>query len=138
MALRVSADCVAGLLGWQGLALRAWAGVLAGSALDVLALWRPGGGGERGEGLASAAPGFRRQAFGGAAGVFLLPGVPGPGRRPSPGRAQNAALTGRVLHAAARLVRGGRRRRLKIQASWPWAEAITDAWQRVNALPQAP
>ncbi len=31
----------------------------------------------------------------------------------------------RVLHAAARLVRGGRRRRLKIQAPWPWAEAIT-------------
>jgi len=44
----------------------------------------------------------------------------------------------RVLHAAARLVRGGRRRRLKIQASWPWAEAITTAWQRVDTLPQAP
>ena len=44
----------------------------------------------------------------------------------------------RVLHAAARLVRGGRRRRLKIQASWPWAEAITAAWQRIDALPQAP
>jgi hypothetical protein len=26
----------------------------------------------------------------------------------------------RVLHTAARLVRGGRRRRLKIQATWPW------------------
>ena len=47
-------------------------------------------------------------------------------------------LTGRVLHAAARLVRGGRRRRLKIQASWPWAEAITTAWRRIGALPQAP
>jgi Transposase DDE domain group 1 len=44
----------------------------------------------------------------------------------------------RVLHAAARLVRSGRRRRLKIQASWPWAEAITAAWQRIGALPQAP
>ena len=44
----------------------------------------------------------------------------------------------RVLHAAARLVRGGRRRRLKIQATWPWAEAITAAWQRIDALPQAP
>ena len=44
----------------------------------------------------------------------------------------------RVLHAAARLVRGGRRRRLKIQATWPWAEAITAAWQRIDALPHAP
>jgi len=42
-----------------------------------------------------------------------------------------------VLHAAARLVRGGRRR-LKIRASWPWAEAITTAWRRIDALPQAP
>jgi hypothetical protein len=43
-----------------------------------------------------------------------------------------------VLHAAARLVRGGWRRRLKIQATWPWAETITAAWQRIDALPQAP
>jgi hypothetical protein len=39
---------------------------------------------------------------------------------------------------AARLVRGGRRRRLKIQATWLWAAAITAAWQRIDALPQAP
>ena len=44
----------------------------------------------------------------------------------------------RVLHTAARLVRGGRWRHLKIQATWPWAEAITTAWQRIDALPQAP
>jgi hypothetical protein len=44
----------------------------------------------------------------------------------------------RVLHAAARLVRGGRKRRLKIQATWPWAGAITAAWHRTDALPQAP
>jgi hypothetical protein len=43
-----------------------------------------------------------------------------------------------VLHAAARLVRGGRKRRLRIQASWPWAEAITAAWQRIDALMQGP
>jgi hypothetical protein len=42
-----------------------------------------------------------------------------------------------VLHAAARLVRGGRKRCVKIQASLPWTEAIT-AWQRIDALPQAP
>jgi len=53
-------------------------------------------------------------------------------------RAEPKALRYRVLHAAARLARGGRRRRLKIQATWPWAEAITIAWQRIDALPQAP
>jgi DDE family transposase len=52
--------------------------------------------------------------------------------------AEPKTLRYRVLHAAARLVRGGRRRRLKIQATWPWAEAITTAWQRIDALPQAP
>jgi hypothetical protein len=53
-------------------------------------------------------------------------------------RAEPKTLRYRVLHAAARLVRGGRRRRLKIQATWPWAEAITTAWHRIDALPQAP
>jgi hypothetical protein len=53
-------------------------------------------------------------------------------------KAEPKTLRYRVLHAAARLVRGGRRRRLKIQASWPWAEAIMAAWQRIDALPQAP
>jgi Transposase DDE domain group 1 len=53
-------------------------------------------------------------------------------------RAEPKTLRYRVLHAAARLVRGGRRRRLKIQASWPRAEAITAAWQRIDTLPQAP
>jgi hypothetical protein len=36
---------------------------------------------------------------------------------------------------AARLVRGGRRKTLKIAASWPWATAITMAWKRIQALP---
>jgi hypothetical protein len=53
-------------------------------------------------------------------------------------RAEPKTLRYRVLHAAARLARGGRRRRLKIQATWPWAEAITTAWQRIDALPQPP
>jgi hypothetical protein len=43
----------------------------------------------------------------------------------------------RVLHTAARLVRGARRRCLKIQATWSWAEAITAAWRRIDTLPQA-
>jgi hypothetical protein len=53
-------------------------------------------------------------------------------------KAEPRTLRYRVLHAAARLARGGRRRRLKIQASRPWADAITAAWQRIDALPQAP
>jgi hypothetical protein len=53
-------------------------------------------------------------------------------------KAEPKTLRYRVLHTAARLVRGGRRRRLKIQAAWPWAAAITAAWQRIDALPQAP
>jgi hypothetical protein len=53
-------------------------------------------------------------------------------------KAEPRTLRYRVLHAAARLARGGRRRRLKIQATWPWAETITAAWQRIDALPQAP
>src|SRR5271167_4848249 len=53
-------------------------------------------------------------------------------------KAEPKTLRYRVLHSAARLVRGGRKRRLKIQATWPWADAITAAWQRIDALPQAP
>jgi hypothetical protein len=44
----------------------------------------------------------------------------------------------RILHAAARLARGGRRRRLRIAATWPWADAIAAAWAMITALPQAP
>jgi hypothetical protein len=50
-------------------------------------------------------------------------------------RAEPKTLRYRVLHAAARLVRGGRRRCLKIAATWPWAEEIVTAWQRVQAIP---
>jgi hypothetical protein len=50
-------------------------------------------------------------------------------------RAEPKTLRYRILHAAARLVRGGRRRRWKFAANWPWAAAITRAWQRICALP---
>jgi len=53
-------------------------------------------------------------------------------------RAEPKTLRYRVLHAAGKLVRGGRRRRLKIPATWPWADAIATAWARVSALPHAP
>jgi hypothetical protein len=50
-------------------------------------------------------------------------------------KAEPKTLRYRVLNAAARLVRGGRRRRWKIAANWPWAEPIARAWQRICALP---
>jgi predicted ATPase len=50
-------------------------------------------------------------------------------------RAEPKTLRYRILHAAARLTR---QRRLKIQASWPWAADIVTAWERITALPQAP
>ena len=53
-------------------------------------------------------------------------------------RAEPKTLRYRLLHAAARLVRGGRRRRLKVSRTWPWADAIATAWTRITALPQAP
>jgi hypothetical protein len=52
--------------------------------------------------------------------------------------AEPKTLRYRILHAAARLTRGGRQRRLNIQASWPWAAGIVTAWHRISALPQAP
>jgi hypothetical protein len=53
-------------------------------------------------------------------------------------RAEPKTLRYRLLHAAARLVRGGRRRTLKIAATWPWAQEITIAWQRIPAIPPPP
>jgi DDE family transposase len=53
-------------------------------------------------------------------------------------KAEPKTLRYRILHAAGRLARSGRRRRLKISANWPWAPAVTAAWDRITALPQAP
>jgi hypothetical protein len=50
-------------------------------------------------------------------------------------RAEPKTLRYRILHAAARLVRGGRCRTLKIAATWPWTQEITTAWQRIQAIP---
>jgi len=53
-------------------------------------------------------------------------------------RAEPKTLRYRILHAAARITRGARRRQLKIQASWPWAHDIVTAWDRITALAHAP
>ncbi|MGI5485422.1 IS1380 family transposase [Microtetraspora malaysiensis] len=41
----------------------------------------------------------------------------------------------RLFAVAGRLVRGGRRLRLRIAAAWPWARQITAAFARLHALP---
>jgi hypothetical protein len=50
-------------------------------------------------------------------------------------KAEPKTLRYRLLHAAARLVRGGRRITLKIAATWPWADPVISAWQRIQAIP---
>jgi Transposase DDE domain group 1 len=52
--------------------------------------------------------------------------------------AEPKTLRYKILHAAARLTHSGRRHRLKISSTWPWATAITTAWVRLRALPHAP
>jgi Transposase DDE domain group 1 len=53
-------------------------------------------------------------------------------------RAEPKTLRYKILHAAARLAHSARRHKLKISKTWPWAKAITTAWARLSALPQAP
>ena len=55
--------------------------------------------------------------------------LPGPTRRREPRR-----LRLRLFSAAARLVRGGRRIRLRLFATWPWGPVITAAFSRLQAL----
>jgi hypothetical protein len=50
-------------------------------------------------------------------------------------KAEPKTLRYRLLHAAARLVRGGRRRTLKIAEAWPWTGEIVAAWQHIHAIP---
>jgi hypothetical protein len=52
--------------------------------------------------------------------------------------AEPKTLRYKILHAAARITRGGRRRQLKIQASWPWATDIVAAFNRISVLANAP
>ena len=55
--------------------------------------------------------------------------LPGTARRWEPKR-----LRLRLFAAAGRIVRGGRRLRLKLAARWPWAAEITTAITRLQAL----
>jgi Transposase DDE domain group 1 len=49
--------------------------------------------------------------------------------------AEPKRLRYRILHTCARLTRGQRRRRLRIPATWPWADQITAAFTRIAAIP---
>ena len=50
--------------------------------------------------------------------------------------AEPKKLRYRLLHAAARITRGGRRLRLRIAATWPWRHELTRAFTRLAALPR--
>ena len=52
---------------------------------------------------------------------------------PELARCEIAAFRYRVLHVAARITRGARQLRLRIDATWRWAGAIATAWQRIRA-----
>jgi hypothetical protein len=54
---------------------------------------------------------------------------------PALARAEPKALRYRLLHIAARLVRGGRKLRLKIDRNWRWARTLAQAFARLRALP---
>jgi hypothetical protein len=47
-------------------------------------------------------------------------------------RCEIATFRYRVLHTAARITRGARQLRLRIDATWRWAAAIATAWQRIR------
>jgi hypothetical protein len=50
-------------------------------------------------------------------------------------RAEPKTLRYRLLHTAGRIVRGQRRRHLKISPSWPWANDLVHAYTAITALP---
>ena len=50
-------------------------------------------------------------------------------------KAEPKGLRHRLLHVAARLVRHGRRTRLRLQADWPWATVLVAAFTRLRAIP---
>lgn len=50
--------------------------------------------------------------------------------------AEPKKLRYRLLHAAARITRGGRRFHLRISATWPWRDELVSAFARLAALPR--
>jgi hypothetical protein len=50
-------------------------------------------------------------------------------------KAEPKRLRHRLLHTAGRIVRHGRRTRLRLQNDWPWADALVAAFARLRAIP---
>jgi hypothetical protein len=50
-------------------------------------------------------------------------------------RVEPATLRHRVLHTAGRLIRSGRRTRLKLAQNWPWSKKLAAAFSRLRAAP---
>ena len=53
-------------------------------------------------------------------------------------KAEPKALRYRLLHVPARLVHGGRRRRLRLPKTWPWVEQLVAAFARIAAIHHLP
>ncbi len=51
-------------------------------------------------------------------------------------RAEPKTLRYRLLHVAARLTRGGRRLRLRLDHAWRWTTDLAAAFTRLHTLPQ--
>ena len=56
--------------------------------------------------------------------------------QPELARAEPKTLRYRLLHVAARITRGQRRIRLRVDRTWRWARHLEDAFGRVHALPR--
>jgi hypothetical protein len=50
-------------------------------------------------------------------------------------KAEPKTLRYRLLHTAARLVRGQRKRKIKIPRTWPWARELEACFLTIFALP---
>ncbi len=53
-------------------------------------------------------------------------------------RCEPKRLRYRILHVAGRLSFHARTATLRLQASWPWANELTSAFERLAALPAPP
>ena len=49
--------------------------------------------------------------------------------------AEPETLRAMILHIPARLATHARTRTLKIEQTWPWAQAVVEAWHRLGAIP---
>lgn len=54
---------------------------------------------------------------------------------PALAKAEPKALRYKELHAAGKLVRGGRRLRLRLDRHWPWATELARAFTRLHTIP---